>query len=199
MYVAGHGENPCTKIRSIGWVVDAGPAECRRRDEGTAHTLLIDGKMASRVAGASIGMGGDRMPELWSSIGRIWGPLTTERAKRALSRAAEHKHRDYDAACEAVGVDFSPAVFDTWGGTHVGMPALWKSVVKKAVVGLIGKQRTDSVTALRRGLSLAAMRGVAEQLEVLLSTSPPLWVDGDDDILAGEIPLDEKKARSVAQ
>ena len=66
------------------------------------------------------------------------------------------------------------------------MQALWKGIVKRAVAGLMGTSRTAATTAIRRGLSLAVMRGVATQLEALLTTSPPTWADADDPVLCGD-------------
>ena len=66
------------------------------------------------------------------------------------------------------------------------MQTLWKSMVKRAVAGLMGQSRVVATTAIRRGLSLAVMRGVATQLEALLTTSPPMWTDEDGPVLCAE-------------
>ena len=77
-------------------------------------------------------------------------------------------------------------VFDTWGGLHGSGNAPWKAVVKRAVGGLRGQTRAATVTSLRRGLSVAGMRGIATPLEMLQMTCPPQWADGDAEVLAGE-------------
>ena len=59
------------------------------------------------------------------------------------------------------------------------------------MAGLVGESRATAVTALRRGLSIAVLKGVASQLEVLTTTAPPLWCDTDGDVLDGESPVDE--------
>ena len=114
------------------------------------------------------------------------GDMSLEGAKRVLRNDADTKDRAYKEACAAVGISFSPGVFDTWGGAQHTMQVLWKGMVKRAVAGLVGTSRATAATAIRRGLSLSVMRGVATQLEALLTTSPPSWSDSDDPVLCGE-------------
>ena len=64
-------------------------------------------------------------------------------------------------------------------------------MVKRAVAGLVGLSRVTAVTALRRGLTIAVLKGVASQLEILTTTTPPTWIDTDGEVLDGEAPVDE--------
>ena len=105
------------------------------------------------------------------------GTLTVDGAKRIIRQAGEAKERYYGEACSRAHIGFTPGVMDTWGGIHGTGTALWKAVVKRAVCGLQGPTRAASVTALRRGLVVAIMRGVASQLETMQTTCPPR-VDG---------------------
>jgi len=77
-----------------------------------------------------------------------------------------------------MAVDFSPMVFDTWGG---GLHGAGKEVVK-AVSARCPGARPAAVGALRKGLSLQLGRSVARQLEALMMVStetpacgPPLF------------------------
>ena len=115
------------------------------------------------------------------------GDLTVAGAQRVFQNAHAKKTKDYSGPCESAGIDFQPAVFDTWGGGHLGTPSFVKAVVKRAAAALVGRARVDAVTAMRRGVALAVMRGVAVQLEVLLTTAPPLWADDATHVLVGEV------------
>ena len=102
------------------------------------------------------------------------GDLSVAGAQRVFRNAHNQKIRGYEAACEAKGIDFTPAVFDTWGGFQQGTAPLLKAVVKRTAAALTGRARVEAVTAMRRGIALSTMRGVASQLEVLTTTAPPL-------------------------
>jgi len=76
------------------------------------------------------------------------------------------------------GVDFSPMVFDTWGGgLHGAGKELAKAVFARCTAPLLPSARPAAVGALRQGLSVPPGRSVARQLEVLMmvSTETPVW------------------------
>ena len=82
-------------------------------------------------------------------------------------------------------MDFSPWVFDTWGGLQKAGAEVWKAVLNRTVTGLVGSARAQAVTAIRRGLVVAVMRGIAVQLELMSTTGPPGWPDEAGDVLTG--------------
>ena len=50
----------------------------------------------------------------------------------------------------------------------------WKVIVKRGVAGFAGRSRELAATALRRGLAVALMRGVVNQLDNMHTTLPPV-------------------------
>lgn len=116
----------------------------------------------------------------------ISGDLSIDGARATLRKAGEAKDRLYRDDCERAHIGFTPGVIDTWGGLQPRAQSLWKAITKRAVAGLVGTARANAVTSLRRGLSVAVMRGVAAQLETLQMTCPPQWADADDEVLMGE-------------
>ena len=63
-------------------------------------------------------------------------------------------------------------------------------VVTRAVSRLVGVARAQSVTAIRRGLVVAVMRGLAVQLDLMATAGPPIWSHAAGDVLPG-IQVDE--------
>jgi len=77
-----------------------------------------------------------------------------------------------------MGVDFSPMVFDTWGGLHGAGKAVVKAVFARCTASRLPGSRTAAVGALRQGLSVQQGRSVDRQLEALMMVStetPACW------------------------
>jgi len=75
-----------------------------------------------------------------------------------------------------MGVDFSPIVFDTWGGLH----GAGKEVVKamfRCTAPLLPSARPAAVGSLRQGLGVQMGCSVSRQLEALMmvTTEAPAW------------------------
>jgi len=92
-----------------------------------------------------------------------------------LKDKGELKCRESAESCGRMGVDFSPMVFDTWGGLHGAGKEVVKAVFARCSA-LLGPGRAE-VGALRQGLSVQLGRSVARQLEALMmvSTETPAW------------------------
>jgi len=89
----------------------------------------------------------------------------------------EQKCRESADSCRRVGVDFSPMVFDTWGGLHRAGKVVAKAMFARCTAPLLPSARPAAVGALRQGLSVQLGRSVARQLEALIMVSreAPAW------------------------
>jgi len=68
-------------------------------------------------------------------------------------------------------MDFSPMVFDTWGGLHGAGKEVVKAVFARCTAPLLPSARPAAGGALRQGLSVQLGRPVARQLEALMIVS----------------------------
>jgi len=98
-------------------------------------------------------------------------------AATVLKDKGEQKVREGTEACGRMGVDFSPMVFDTWGGLHGAGKAVVKAVFARCTACLLPGARPAAVWALRQGLSVQLGRSVVRKLEALMivSTEAPAW------------------------
>jgi len=55
-------------------------------------------------------------------------------------------------SCGRMGVDFSPMVFDTWGGLHGAGKEVVKAIFARCAASLLPGARPAAVGALRLGL-----------------------------------------------
>jgi len=76
-----------------------------------------------------------------------------------------------------MGFDFSPMVFDTWGGPHGAGKDVLKAMFARCTAPLLPSARPAAVVSLRQGLSVQLGRSVAQQLVTLMmvSTETPVW------------------------
>jgi hypothetical protein len=100
--------------------------------------------------------------------------FTVDAARATMRQAAEQKARLYSTLCQTHGWNFTPMVFDTWGGVHGAGAALWKAIGFAATTGLPDTLRDLRLYALNRALSVKIALAVASQLETLQLTSPTL-------------------------
>jgi len=98
-------------------------------------------------------------------------------AANLLKDRGEHKCRESAEACGRMGVDFSPMVFDTWGGLHGAGKEVVKAMFARCNAPLLPGARPAAVGALRQGLSVQLGRSLVRQLEALMmvSTETPAW------------------------
>jgi len=82
-----------------------------------------------------------------------------------LKDKGEQKIRESADSCCRMGVNFSPVVFDTWGGLHRAGKAVVKAVVARCTASLLPDARPAAVGALGHGFSVQLHRLVARQLE----------------------------------
>jgi len=94
-----------------------------------------------------------------------------------LRDKGDQKCRESAESCGRMGVDFSPMVFDTWGGLHGAGKEVVKAMFARCTAPLLPSARPAAVGALRQGLSVQLGRSVARQLEALMlvSTETPAW------------------------
>jgi len=94
-----------------------------------------------------------------------------------LGDKGEQKNRESAASCGRIGVDFSPMVFDTWGGLHGAGKDVVKAVSARCTACLLPGASAAAVGALRQGLAVQLGRSVARQLEALMMvpTETPAW------------------------
>jgi len=95
-----------------------------------------------------------------------------------LKDKGEQKCRESAESCGRMGVDFSPMVFDTWGGgLHGAGKEVVKAVFARCTAPLLPGARPAAVGALRQGLIVQLGRSEARQLEALMmvSTDTPAW------------------------
>jgi len=94
-----------------------------------------------------------------------------------LKYKGEQKCRESADSCGRMGVDFSPMVFNTWGGLHGAAKEAVKAMFTRCTAQLLPSARPAAVGALRQGLSVQLGRSLARQLEALmmLSTETPAW------------------------
>jgi len=59
------------------------------------------------------------------------------RAANFLKDKGEQKVGESDASCGQMGLDFSPMVFDTWGGLHGAGKAVEKAVYARCTASLL--------------------------------------------------------------
>jgi len=99
------------------------------------------------------------------------------RAATFLRDKGEQKNRESAASCGRMGADFTPMVFDTWGGLHGAGKEVVKAVFARCTASLLPGARPAAVGALRQGLSAQLGRSVARQLEALMivSTETLAW------------------------
>jgi len=93
-----------------------------------------------------------------------------------LKDKEEQKNRESADSCRRMGVDFSPMVFDNWGGLHgAGKGAV--TAIFARCTSLLPGARPAAVGALRQGLSVQLGRLVARQLEAMMmvATETPTW------------------------
>jgi hypothetical protein len=103
-----------------------------------------------------------------------------------MKAAGEAKKRLYSALCKDNGWEFSPMVFDPWGGLHGQGAIVWKQITHAATSGLTQKLRDSEVYALRRSLAVKVATSVATQLEIVQLTSPLIGCEpGTVPFLAG--------------
>jgi len=89
-----------------------------------------------------------------------------------LKDKREQKCRESADSCGKMGVDFSPMVFDTWGGLHGAGKEVVKAVFARCSASLLPSARPAAVGALRQGLSVQLGRSVAL---MMVSTEAPAW------------------------
>jgi len=82
-----------------------------------------------------------------------------------LKDKRERKCKETAGSCGRMGVDFSPMVFDTWGGLHSSGKELVKAMFTRCTAPLLPSARPAAVGTLRQGLSVPLGRSVAQQLE----------------------------------
>jgi len=68
-------------------------------------------------------------------------------------------------SCGRMGVDFSPMVYETWGGAHGAGNEVVKEIFASCTASLLLAARNAAVVALRQGLGVQLGRLVARQLE----------------------------------
>ena len=98
--------------------------------------------------------------------------LTLDAARASMKQAAEQKIRQYTSLCSDHGWQFTPMVFDTWGGIHGTGATLWKAIGFAVTTGLPDHLRNLRRYALNRALSVKVALEVAAQLETLQLSSP---------------------------
>jgi len=98
-------------------------------------------------------------------------------ASTFLKDKGEQKCRESAESCGRMGLDFSPMVFDTWGGLHGAGEEVVKAVFARCTAPLLPSARPAAVVAMRQGLGPQLGRSVARQLEALMmvSTEAPAW------------------------
>jgi len=107
----------------------------------------------------------------------VTGQTLRGSAATFLKDKGEQKCRESADSCGRMGVDFSPMVFDTWGGLHRAWKEVVKAVFARCTSSLLPGARHVVVGALRQGFSVQLGRSVARQLEALMmvSTEMPAW------------------------
>jgi len=94
-----------------------------------------------------------------------------------LKDKGEQNNRESADSCGRMSVDFSPMVFDTWGGLHGAGRDVVKAVFARCTASLLPSASPAAVGALRQGLSVQLGRSVARQLETLMKVAmeTPTW------------------------
>jgi len=87
----------------------------------------------------------------------------------------EEKSRESANSCGRMGVDFSPMVFDTWGGLHGAGQAAVKAIFFRCTASLLPGARLAAVGARRQGLRVQLGHFVARQLgiQMMVTTEAP--------------------------
>ena len=98
-------------------------------------------------------------------------------AARLAANAEDHKRRESEGLCNAVGTTFTPMVMDAWGGLHGEARALWRKMAARCTARTTIACRSAVIGLLRQGLAVATVRAVAAQLEHLEDVTPetPAW------------------------
>jgi len=94
-----------------------------------------------------------------------------------LRDKGKQKNRESAALSGRMGVDFSPMVFDTWGGLHGAGKDVVKAIFARCTASFLPGARPAAVAALRQGLSVQLGRFVPRQLEALkvVATETSTW------------------------
>jgi len=109
------------------------------------------------------------------------GPLRGS-AATFLKDKGEQKNRESADSCGRMGLDFSPMVFETWGGLHGAGKDLVKAIFARCTASLLPGAQPAASGALRQGLSVQLGRSVARQLEALMMLST-VDISGDDRVM----------------
>jgi len=109
----------------------------------------------------------------------VFGDHTVSCKKSGIGTSV-HKSfsaRSLPSPCGRMGVDFSPIVFDTWGGLHGAGKEVVKAMFARCTAPVLPGARPAAVGALRQGLNMQLGRSVARQLEALMMVSmeAPAW------------------------
>ena len=91
-------------------------------------------------------------------------PLSLDHAKRHLSAAEQRKLNKHHESCSLMHWASHPAAFNPWGGTGPAARSLPNDILCRATSELYNKSRSQRVTEIRQGLSMALAREVAKQL-----------------------------------
>jgi len=71
-----------------------------------------------------------------------------------LKDKGEQNCRESAESCGRMGVDFSPMVFNTWGGLHGAGEQVVKAMFARCAAPLLPSAHPAAVCALREGLSV---------------------------------------------
>ena len=91
-----------------------------------------------------------------------------EEMKKHLLLREERKCNKYLASTARAGWVFTPASFHAWSGQGPMCAAFMEKLVRRAVGDLHGKARGAKIASFWQRISLAVMKGVAEQLSAAL-------------------------------